>query len=476
MHVNVDHMITATGAHVVQAGAAVPVQGVGIDSRRFVPGQWFVAIHGAHFDGHDFVGDVLRRGAAGVIVAAAQQARCAGWQHDTQGCTPTPWIVHVVDPIVALGALAALWRQQCTQTAYVGITGSNGKSTTKEMIASIAAARGAVLKTVGNYNNLIGLPLTLCLLQPEQRTAVIEMGMSAAGEIAQLTKTLDPDVGVITNVTAAHLDTLRTVDNVARAKGELFAGMRRDATIVVNAEDPWVCSVAEGFAGRRLTFGMKNGCDVQFGRMFSDGLAGSEVSLYVQGHEYRTQLPVPGTHNVMNALAATAVGLALEIPVATMMERIPHFTPMRMRMERVQLANGVQVINDCYNANPESMCAALRTVGAAKRAGRFVAVLGDMLELGGEAETRHQELGRHVVQYGVEQLFVVGAHAADICAGAQAAGLTAAHIVNGGVDTQGVQQQLAHFVQQGDVVLVKASRGMQLEQIVDGLKRTIGVD
>ncbi len=476
MELGVEQLLQATHAQIVRRGDATQVHGVRIDSRRFLPGAWFVAIPGAHFDGHHFVQDILHHGAAGVVVAASQQAQFAGWVQTANTVGQSPWIVQVPDTIMALGAIAAAWRRHCTDVAVVGITGSNGKSTTKEMIASIASARGSVLKTEGNFNNLIGMPLTLFGLTVEHRTAVIEMGMSGMGEIAQLTTLLNPDVGVITNVTAAHLETLRTIDNVARAKGELFAAMRSDALIVVNAEDPWVCKVAEPFAGRKITFGMKNGCDVQFGRMHSDGLAGSEISLYVRGQEYRTHLTVPGTHNVMNALAATAVGIALDIPADAIMERLPQFTPMRMRMERVQLSNGVQVINDCYNANLESMHAALRTVGAAKRAGRFIAVLGDMLELGDQSASHHRELGQLAKRYGVEQLYVAGQHAGDVCAGALDAGMATAQVHNAGMDKAAIQHQLTNVVQQGDVVLVKGSRGMQMEHIVEGLKRTVGVD
>ncbi len=462
-----ENILAATNARIVARGADAPVAGIAIDTRHLAAREFFVAIAGAHFDGHNFIAAAKSAGAVGCLVQ-----RCDDTLRAAAGDL---WILQVPDTLVALGQLAHWWRAQHTGAQYVGITGSNGKSTTKEMVASIAQSRGAVLKTEGNFNNLIGLPLTLLRLNESHRTAVIEMGMSAAGEIAALTDCLVPDIGVITNVTAAHLETLRTVENVAQAKGELFTHMRSTGTIVVNAEDPWVTQVASGFAGRVLSFGMGNTCDVQFGRMISEGFTGTDLRLYIFGREYHTQIPVPGTHNVMNALAATAVGIALGIDPNAMMELLPTFRPMRMRMERVQLENGVQVINDSYNANPESMQAALRTVGAAKRAGRFLAVLGDMLELGEQADECHATLGRRAVASGVDHLFVMGSYADNVVSGAADAGMPSEKIYATPEDRDWLQSSLLATVQPGDVVLVKGSRGMAMEQIVEFLKTQIGV-
>ncbi|MBI2344008.1 MAG: UDP-N-acetylmuramoyl-tripeptide--D-alanyl-D-alanine ligase [Deltaproteobacteria bacterium] len=529
MQCTVDEIRRVTQGAVVHEGADASVTAVQIDSRHFRDGSWFIAIPGLHFDGHDFVASVLAQGARGVILARNRMTPAIA-QAVAQAAA-RPWILQVEDTVVALGAIAAAWRQHCRATTCVGITGSNGKSTTKEMIATIAGAHvapssgkaagaspsaprcgwvvgprtsvrgvscsgeassqdatgvspwgptiagvgGPVLKTEGNFNNLIGLPLTLLRLETPHVVAVVEMGMSAAGEIARLTTVLDPDVGLITNISAAHLETLLSIENVAGAKGELFATMRPDRTIVVNAEDPWVCQVAEHYRGRKITFGMKNGCDVQFGRVSSTGLSTSVLSFYVAGKEYHATIPVPGTHNVMNALAATAVALACRIPMETVVERLPHFTPMRMRMERVQLENGVQVINDSYNANPESMAAAFRTVSAARRAGRFFAVLGDMLELGPQAGACHRALGAQAHASGVDRLFVIGLHARDVAEGARQAGMAADAVLATEADKTMLQDAVRSAVTRGDVVLVKGSRGMEMERVVEFLKREIGV-
>lgn len=472
MELAIQQVIAATGAVVEQAGSDAPMCGLAIDSRKVQSSEWFVAIKGPHFDGHDFVADVLARGVPGVIVSRDfPHSSTQALKHSST----IPWILRVPDTVVALGAIAKAWRAQQRDLVGVGITGSNGKSTTKEMVASVVGARGAVLKTEGNFNNLIGMPLILLRATAAHRTAVIEMGMSEFGEIAAMTGLLNPEVGLITNVAPCHLVTLGTVENVAKAKGELFASMPRSGVIVVNQEDRWVRELGAAYPGRRITYGMQNGCDVQFGRMTSDGLGTTDLTMYVRGAELRTQIPVPGTHNVMNALAATAVGLALEIPANEIMERLPHFTPMRMRMERVQLENGVQVINDCYNANPLSMQMALRTVGAAKRAGRFLAVLGDMLELGATAEVQHREVGGQAVASGVQALFLCGEFAETMAAGARAAG-GASVVQQTAADAPALCEAVAAMAQSGDVVLVKGSRGMQMERVVEFLKLRFGVN
>ncbi|MBI2345860.1 MAG: UDP-N-acetylmuramoyl-tripeptide--D-alanyl-D-alanine ligase [Deltaproteobacteria bacterium] len=463
MDLGVDDIIGATGADVLSRGPKTQVCTISTDSRTLQLGDWFVAINGPHFDGHDFVPAAFRQGAAGCIVDRAVGGPNA----------PDRWCLQVTDTVTALGAIARCWRRRFTGVPCVAITGSNGKSTTKEMAASIAEARGPVLKTEGNFNNLIGLPLTVYRWGHEHRTAVCELGMSGVGEIARLTDILAPDVALITNVTAAHLEQLQTVENVATAKGELFATMRRDGTVCVNMEDPHTRELGTRYPGTQITYGMQNGCDVQFGRMRAEGLAGTELTVYLRGEEKRLRLAVPGIHNVMNALAAMAVGLAIGLPAATICERLPHFQPMRMRMERVQLANGVQVVNDSYNANPDSMAAALRTVGAVKRAGRFIVVLGDMLELGSATEQAHRELGAAAHAAGVQQLFVTGDHGAAVGAGARAAGMAADRIaVVASMDD--LQRAVACGLHTGDVILVKGSRGMRMERVVDFLKTEFG--
>lgn len=447
-------------------GTAVQVVGVSTDTRTLAKtshSPMFVAIKGPHFDAHTLLKEAVHSGARAVIVEQEMPIPA--------GC----WGIHVSSTLDALGKLANWWRREFTKVPVVGITGSNGKSTTKQMIVGAVAGLGPVLATEGNFNNLIGLPLTVFRWGPEHRAAILEMGMNAAGEIENLAKIAEPDVGLITNVTAAHLDQLRTIEQVAKAKGELFETMRQDGTVVVNLEDPWVRKLGEGYRGRKITFGMQDNADIRFGHMTANHLESIDLNFSVFGKTVELHLSVPGFHNVMNAMAATGVAMALGVPLEPALDGISAFTPMKWRMERLQLASGVQVINDCYNANPLSMNAALRTVSAAKRAGRFVAVLGSMRELGVDAATKHREVGMEAAQHHVDMLFAFGEHAQELSEGATLGGIKA-DCVSTTEDIEELKKQVMAVLKPGDVVLVKGSRGMKLERLVDHLKDEMGVD
>lgn len=453
-------IVTATAGRLVQRGKTVIVRGVSTDSRTIKPGELFVAVPGPRFDGHHFCAAAVASGASGVLVS-----RSVMLPQDIA-------VIEVADTIRSLGALAHHWRQRFT-VPCVAITGSNGKSTTKEMTAAVVSALGPVLKTTGNFNNLIGLPLTIFGWNTEHRAAVLEMGMNAAGEIAALTTIARPQVGLITNVTAAHLEQLGTVAAVAAAKGELFATVGAQGTAVVNVEDPWVMKLGRRHAGRIIRFGMQNDCDVQLQRMEANDLTAMKLVVRVVTQPVTFRLPVVGTHYVMNALAALAVGVALSIDAEAGAARLETFSPLPMRFERIQLANGVRLINDAYNANPDSMIAALRTIASAPRAGKFIAVLGDMLELGTAAAELHEAVGKEAAALGVERLLVFGDHAADVIRGARAAGLAngSAMMCDALAD---LEATLLAELKAGDVLLIKGSRGMKMERIVEHLKQTIG--
>ncbi len=463
MRIAIDDIIASTGGTLIQRGNAAACDGVSIDSRTIAGGNLFVAIRGAHFDGHDFISEAVAKGAPAVVMG-----------HD-DGNVDVPQgtsVIRVSDTLRALGALAAWWRNRFDVTC-VAITGSNGKSTTKEMAAAMVNPLGPVLKTEGNFNNLIGLPLTVFRWEDRHGIAVLEMGMNAPGEIERLTRIARPHIGVVTNVTAAHLEKLRTVEQVAKAKAELFETMDGKGTAVVNDEDPWVRAMGERFPGRVISFGMQNGSTVQFRHMVSEGLESTELTLRIGDEERTVHLPVPGTHNVMNALAAFAIGYALGLNFDTMIENFTGFKPMALRFECVQLVNGVRVVNDSYNANPQSMHAAFRTVGAAKRAGRFVAVLGDMYELGDQSTSLHREVGEAAAKAGVNRLFLVGEHARDFAEGASKAGLNNSH-VRVADDVESLSPLVMKELRAGDVVLIKGSRAMRMERVADYLKREVG--
>lgn len=462
MNFTLNDIVTATKGRLIAGAGTLPCTGLSIDTRKIEKGQLFVAIRGAHFDGHEFLADARAAGASALLV-----------QSGTAVPAGEP-AIEVDNTERALGDIAAWWRRRFA-IPRVAITGSNGKSTTKEMTAAIAGALGPVLKTEGNFNNLIGLPLTIFRMTDEHRVAILEMGMNAPGEIRRLAEVANPTVGLITNVTAAHLERLHTVETVAKAKGELFETMNADAIAVVNGEDRWVRDLARGRAGRRIVFGMQNDFDVRFLHMETTGLDRMDLKIAVMGRELSVALPVPGAHNVMNALAAVAVGVALGVDPGEAAERLAHFRPMAMRMERIQLANGARVVNDSYNANPESMKAAFRTVGSAKRAGRFVAALGDMLELGESSAALHRQVGEAAAQMGVGLLYLGGDFADETAAGARAGGLPDSAIVVCAGGAEEIGRLLEEELRAGDVLLVKGSRGMRMERVVEQLKSAIGM-
>lgn len=462
VELKIDELVSATGGELLQKGTALHVSDVSIDSRKATVGSCFVAIPGAHFDGTDFVASAVEKGST-VCVVSKKIAVPANVS-----------LILVKDTVAALGGIASAWRSRFT-CPCVAITGSNGKSTTKQMVSSAIRSLGEILKTEGNFNNLIGLPLTVFRWTNSHAAAVLEMGMNAPGEITQLTKIARPDVGLITNVSSAHLEKLHNIDNVAAAKGELFANISDKATIIVNLEDPRVKKLAEKRSGPKYTFGMQNNADVRFGRMESRGLESIDATIYVEGKEYSLHLKVPGAHNVMNAMAAIAIARVLGVSPDKAIEGIAEFQPMAMRMEKIVLASGIQLVNDCYNANPLSMKEAIRTVSGTKRAGRFVAVLGDMLELGDNAPACHEEVGRAAAEHKVDKLFIFGNNASHMAAGAKTLGMNAGRveIYN---DMSTLQKDVLSFVKAGDVVLVKGSRGMKMERVAQYLIDEMGVE
>jgi UDP-N-acetylmuramoyl-tripeptide--D-alanyl-D-alanine ligase len=420
---------------------------ISTDSRRLKEGALFIALRGLRHDGHDFALGALRNGAAAVMV-----------EELPRGVEAARALI-VDDTLRALGDLAAYTRQR-KPLRVVAITGSNGKTTTKEMVAAICAQarfpppHDAVLKTKGNENNLIGLPLTLLRLAGNEAVAVLEMGMNARGEIARLTEIATPDVGVVTNVGPAHLEGLGSIEGVARAKGELFATMKENTTIAVNMDDEWVVRIAAGFRGRRIEFGQGREVSAQAVRDF--GFDGVAFDLHVGDRHALVRLHMSGAHNVPNAMAAAAVAHGLGLDLSTIHAGLEAAVAPSMRMQIVRLANRCTVVNDAYNANPASMAAALRAIG--RHAGRSIAVLGEMRELGPDAAVLHREVGRCAAESGVDVLVAVGPLADDTAAGARQSKRTdlAVHVCP---DAKAAARLITSFWQPGDAVLVKGSRG-----------------
>ena len=466
-------------AKVLQEGEKKTFRGISTDSRSVKTDELFFALKGPHFDGQAFCEAAVKQGATGIVVQKDQ----GQWTKDNglKNKVPSPWstvhspfwVFQVPDTLHALGDITGWWRRQFN-IPCVAITGSNGKTTTKEMIASILATRFHVLKTEGNLNNLIGLPLTLSRLEKQHEAVVLEMGMNAAGEIRRLTEIAGPTIGVVTNAAAAHLEKLQTVEKVAEAKAELYAAMNPSGMAVYNAEDPNLSKKVQTFKGEKIAFGMSSQNDICFEHMESAGFDSMELKLSVRKKNLKARLQATGIHNVMNAMAACGAALGLRFSIEEMQKGMEAFKPLKMRFEQIQLANGVRLVNDAYNANPVSMEAAFRAVGAAKRAGRFIAVLGDMKELGEKSSLLHQETGKKAVEYGVTRLFVIGDFAKDLAVGAGRAAKESVKIMV----AKNMKELIGSVVREiraGDVVLVKASRAMQLEEVAEALREKFGI-
>jgi UDP-N-acetylmuramoyl-tripeptide--D-alanyl-D-alanine ligase len=459
-----DFAVRAMRGTVLRAGTrGQTFNGGAADSRAVQPGNLFFAFPGERVDGFTFAAQAAAAGAAGIVVARARGV--------PEGCDG-PTIIAVDDPRLAMGDLARAARS-LFHGVVVGVTGSNGKTTTKELIAAALRPRGAVLRTPGNFNTDVGLPLTVFSATGDEAAWVLEMAMRGRGEIAYLADVARPDVGVITNVAGAHLERLGSIEEVARAKGELFGGLAARGIAVLPADDPLIAEQAEQVPPeRRMTFnGVTPGAvDVRVLEVLPAGAAGSVVRYAVRGTPVVVRLPLAGAHNARNGAAALAVALAAGVPTLAAargletLELPPH-------RSAVLPAGGRVVLDDCYNANPDSMRAALGSVVASAGAGRAFAILGDMLELGPTEGELHRGVGRDAAAR-LAGLVAVGERAGWLVEGARAAGMAADRAV-AAASPEEAAARVAGWTSPGDWVLVKASRGMKLERAVTALVETL---
>ncbi len=451
---NIGEVCAATGGRLLQGDDNIRVGGVSIDSRSLQAGDLFFALPGAKTDGHAFVKQAMAGGAAGVVVSRPPVEALPGA------------VVQVQDPLVALQELAG-WKRRQFKGTVIGITGSNGKTTTKDMVAAVISTKEMVHRSVGNYNNEIGLPLTI-LSMPDNCTAlVLEMGMRGMGQIARLCEIAQPVVGVLTNIGTSHLELLGSVENIASAKGELLEAIPTGGVAVVNGDDPRCREQAVRCRGKVWYFGLRGEADIRALNLQPQGQRGIHFTAVVHGMAFPVQLPVPGVHNVLNALAALGVGFVLGCDMGRAAAALTGVRLSPMRLEHRPGRRGCLIINDAYNASPSSMKASLEVL-ANFTGRRRVAVLGDMLELGEMEVAGHREVGAAATGAGVDLLFAVGRRAVEIGRGAQAAGMPAENIFY----TCSAEETIAgleRVLQPGDVVLIKASRGMQLERIADAL-------
>ncbi len=430
--------------------AEVIAQGYSIDSRTLQPGELFFAVKGERLDGHDFVNQALEKGAAAAVIRADRRAYFP----------PRARLISVDDTLAALQNLAAAVRRAWGKPV-VGITGSAGKTTTKEAIAHLLATRFRVHKSEGNLNNHFGLPLMLLRLEPEHEVAVIEMGMSHLGEIRALAGIAQPDIGVVTCVAPVHLEFFQSVAEIARAKYELVESLPAGGTAVLNADDEYVSQFGRDFAGKVVSFGVRHPASVRAEEVELRGAQGSAFQIVAGGSREPALLPLVGAHNIPNALAAVAVALESGIPLVQAAAALADLAPADKRGQLVEVG-GATVINDCYNSNPKALDAMVDAL-LALPAQRRIVVAGEMLELGPTGPELHRECGRRMAKRGVNVLVGVRGAAEHMVEEARKAGMKAEFMAA----PEAAGEWLAREVRPGDGVLLKASRGVRLEKALE---------
>jgi UDP-N-acetylmuramoyl-tripeptide--D-alanyl-D-alanine ligase len=451
--VRVADFVAATGQYDTRAMA----QGYSIDSRTVQSGELFFAVKGERLDGHDFVEQALSREAIAAVVRKDQLARYSN---------PAGLLV-VDDTLVALQTLATAVRKIWGKTA-IGITGSMGKTTTKEAMAHLLAVKYRVHRTKGNFNNHFGLPLGLLTLEPEYDLAVVEMGMSHSGEISALARIALPNQAVVTNVAPVHLESFENIAGIARAKYELIEALPPGGTAVLNADDEYVSQFGRDYKGKVILFGLKTMADVRAENIEALGTEGTRFDLVSRETRQSVLSPLLGKHNVYNVLAAAAVALEHGITPSEIAEALPFLQPADKRGQVVQLGN-ITVLYDCYNSSPKALMAAADTL-TAMPARRRIVVAGEMLELGPTGEELHRECGRYIAESKIDFLLGVRGLARPMVEAASRAGMKAEFVAT----PEEAADWLARETREGDVVLLKASRGVKLEKALETWQEKIG--
>src|SRR5881397_3086512 len=437
------------GCSLASGDGTVVIAKVSSDSRTVKPGELFVALRGENFDGHDFVESAAKTDAAGAIVDS-------NWK----GSVPKNFaLIRTSDTLQAYQELAANYRKSLTLNV-VAITGSNGKTSTKDFAAAVLARRFRVTKTEGNFNNHVGLPRTILQAASGDEVAVWEIGMNHPGEIAALAKLAAPDVAIITNIGVAHIEFMGSREKIAEEKGALAEAVGTQGTVILNADDPFTRSIATRARGKVILAGTTAG-NIRAGEISQSG-TGTDFTILEGAHRCRAQLPVPGLHMVQNALLAVAAGRAFGLSLEDCAAGLAAALLTKARLQIKDLG-GVQFLDDSYNANPDSMKAALRTLVELDADGKRIAVLGEMLELGEESERGHREVGETAAALKIDKLIAIGDVAASITDGARHAGLQSTAVVK---STSEAAELLSQMVQPGDLVLIKGSRAARTEEVI----------
>ncbi len=436
------------------------VTGVSTDTRTLKPGELFIPLCGERFDGHNYIKEAFERGASGIISSKP-------YNGDLEG----KFVIYVNDTLKALGDIAKSYRGMF-KPITIGVTGSVGKTTTKDLISSILSTKMKTLKTRQNYNNEIGVPLTLLELDSSYEALIVEMGMRGRGQISYLVDIAKPNIGVVTSVTEAHVELLGSIEEIALAKAELVEGIERDGTVVLNADDDRVLAMAGVGESNKLLYGISRDkwkdIDIYVENINLLGEDGFQFTLNALGEKHQVHFPLPGKHNLSNALAACGVGLAAGMKIYDIIQGLRKPDITRMRSQILNTNYGVKIINDTYNSCPESVYAGIMMLNdLVKKEQRKIAVLGDMLELGSLSIEGHRKVGRFVSQGKIDVLLTVGDKAKDIAIAARSIGKIKT-IIECDTNEQ-ASSELRNLLVPGDVVFIKGSRGMEMEKIVETL-------
>jgi len=443
------------------------IHGLSIDSRKISSGQIFLALKGERYDGHTFLTNAINAGAMGVIMEAGTRISETLLRNNVA-------VITVSSTRKALGDLALWWRKQWGGR-IIAITGSNGKTTAKEMAASILSLQENTMRSPGNFNNLIGLPLTILLLQEHHQVAVLEMGMNRSGEIARLTQIADPDIGLITNIAKAHLEGLGTLQGVVEAKGELLRMMSNDSIAILNGDDELYAHLARTFQGKIVTFGLSTRNLVRAEGIKTIGDRAQTFTVYLKGERIPVTIHLPGIHNVLNALCAAAIASCLSIANDFIAHGLGNFRPLQGRFHCIDLNGGICLIDDTYNANPSSLSAAVQTVkDVTQKKQGLVVGLGEMMELGKDSSKYHFDAGQLIAGIGAKYLVVFGEHGQSIIEGACKGGMDIrqTHIAKTHAE---MSEAIKGQVEEGDVIFLKGSRKVALDKVVKGIREYFGL-
>lgn len=463
---SVSDIIDATNGDLYTGDKASRFDGFSIDSRAIRQGQCFICLTGDVHDGHSFIPDIIKQDISGIIIQQEKAHQALFKTLEGAGIT----CVAVKNSLTALGDLASFHRLR-SNLSVVALTGSNGKTTTRTMITDVVKRRFKALSPFGNFNNLVGVPLTLLRIDRSHEWAILELGMNCPGEIRRLARICSPDIALITNIGPAHLEGLGSLEGVMNAKGEMLEALSPESRLILNADDPMVMRIGRRPPCETVLFGLSEDAHIRATALENSANAVS-FRLHIPGGDIHVTLPVPGEFNVSNALAAAAVGYCLEIPLNEIETALGSFIPVKGRMNILHTAHGLHLIDDTYNANPGSVKAAIRTLARLCKSQRGIAALGDMLELGQASVELHTEIGRCAAASGLTALYVTGCFADAVEKGARDGGMAAADIFCGSKDD--IFDALKKTIQPDDWVLIKGSRGMRMETLVQALQAEYG--